>query len=112
MDNWEEQWLALEQKMIIRFGRIPDFQTILFLIGINEVGFSDDKNFSKEQKQDIMHVATCTLLSQEEYYQLSAYDEDGWPHFELKKNLPEQSVGEQELWLKKLMLKYFEKNGF
>ena len=52
----------------------------IFLIGIQEIGNITNK-FSKEQKQDLMHVAVCSLLSQSGYYKLEGYDDEGWPHF-------------------------------
>ena len=44
-------------------------EAILFLIGIQEVGDFRTK-FTKEQKQDLMHVAVCSLLSPSGYYEL------------------------------------------
>jgi len=44
-----------------RFGKKPDMEAILFLIGIQEFGQLKEK-FTKEQKQDLMHVAVCSYL--------------------------------------------------
>ena len=49
---------------------------LLFLIGINVTGFVVEK-ISKEQKQDLMHVAVCTVLSSSGYYSLDVIDEGG-----------------------------------
>ncbi len=79
-DDLQLRWWKLEEKLIEKFGKKPDMEAILFLIGIQELGNMKNK-FSKEQKQDLMHIAVCTLLSQSGYYKLEGNDEDGWPHF-------------------------------
>ena len=44
-------------------------EAILFLIGMQETGFIKEK-ITKEQKQDLMHVAVCTVFAQSGYYEL------------------------------------------
>ena len=82
-------------------------EAILFLIGIQEVGDFQTK-FSKEQKQDLMHVAVCSLLSPSGYYELAHVDEEGWPHYRQIKPLPTFNMIEQENFMKDHILFYFE----
>jgi len=110
-DDLQQRWWDLEAKMVERFGKKPDMETILFLIGIQEFGDIKEK-FTKEQKQDLMHVAVCSLLSQSGFYELEAVDEDGWPHFKQLKPMPELNMIDQENFLKDHVLLYFEQNGF
>ena len=84
-------------------------ETILFLIGIQEFGGSQEK-FTKEQKQDLMHVAVCSLLMQSGYYEIEGYDTDNWPHFKQLKELPVMDMIQQENFLKDHILLYFETN--
>lgn len=86
-------------------------EAILFLIGMQETGFVKTK-ITKEQKQDLMHVAVCTLLSDSGYYLLEGKDADGWPHFKQLKEMPALNVIEQENFLKDHVLLYFEKHGY
>ncbi|HEV2831635.1 MAG TPA: hypothetical protein VGW31_06610, partial [Hanamia sp.] len=79
----------------------------LFLLGIQEVR-NLKKKFTKEQKQDLMHVAVCTVLAQSGYYEVEKFDDDGWPHFKQLKALPEHNIIEQENFLKDHILLYFE----
>ncbi len=109
-DDLQVRWWALETKLVERFGKKPDMETILFLIGIQELGDIREK-FSKEQKQDLMHVAVCSLLSQSGYYELEGRDGDGWPHFRQLKDLPVLPPNEQELFLKDHVLLYFDKHA-
>jgi hypothetical protein len=103
------RWWKLEAKLMEKFSKKPDMEAILFLIGIQELGNMPAK-FSKEQKQDLMHIAVCTLLSQSGYYELEGRDEDGWPHFAQLKELPVYNMIEQENFLKDHVLLYFETN--
>lgn len=110
-DDLQQRWWNLEAKMLARFGKKPDLETILFLIGIQEFGDVREE-FTKEQKQDLMHVAVCTLLSESGYYELEGVDEDGWPHFKQLKSLPELNAIEQENFIKDHVLLYFDQKEF
>ena len=78
---------------------------------MQETGFLKEK-ITKEQKQDLMHVATCVLLAQSGYYELEGTDKDGWPHYKQLKTLPVLNAFEQENFLKDHVLLYFENNDF
>jgi len=86
-------------------------ETILFLIGVQELG-DIRKKFSKEQKQDLMHIAVCSLFAQSGFYELEKVDEDGWPHYKQLKALPVMNLMEQENFMKDHVLLYFERTGF
>lgn len=105
------RWWNLENRLLQRFNKKPDIEGILFLIGIQELGEIRDK-FTKEQKQDLMHVAVCTLFAQSGYYEFDHADEDGWPHFKQLKPLPDMNLIEQENFMKDHILLYFTNNGF
>jgi len=112
MDQFEKRWLAVRNGLKDHFGKKPNLEAILFLIGIQEVGKLSSAGFTKEQKQDLMHVGVCTLLSQLGYYSFSHYDSDGWPHFHTEKDLPGMTLKEQETILKEQAILYFEKQQF
>lgn len=106
-DDIQSRWWALEENLMVRFEKKPDMEAILFLIGIQELGDFHTK-FTKEQKQDLMHVAVCTLLSSSGYYELEMVDEEGWPHYRQLKTLPVFNLIEQENFMKDHILLYFE----
>lgn len=109
MEHFEERWQKVEQLLQDRFGKLPDMEGILFLIGMNELGKGPQrKKFSKEQKQDLMHIAVCTLLVPDGYYEYLGRDEDGWPHFEEMKPVPVAGLQGQEQLLKENVIRYFE----
>ncbi len=106
-DDLQIRWWKLEEKFKEKFGKKPDVEAVLFLTGIQEIR-NLKKKFTKEQKQDLMHVAVCTVLAQSGYYEVENFDEDGWPHFRQLKALPEHNIIEQENFLKDHILLYFE----
>lgn len=110
-DDLQQRWWNLEATLVERFGKKPDMETVLFLIGIQEFGDIKEK-FTKEQKQDLMHIAVCSLLSKSGYYELESVDADGWPHFKQLKAMPDMNMIEQENFLKDHVLLYFEEKEF
>src|SRR5437763_11251916 len=106
-DDLQQRWWNLEAKLLERFEKKPDLEAILFLIGMQETNFIKEK-ITKEQKQDLMHVAVCTILAPSGYYELEGYDNDGWPHFKQLKEMPSLNLIEQENFLKDHILLYFE----
>jgi hypothetical protein len=110
-DDLQVRWWTLEAKLVERFGKKPDVETVLFLIGIQELGLPTEK-FTKEQKQDLMHIAVCTVLAPSGYYKLEGRDSEGWPHFRQLKSMPTMNAFEQENFLKDHILLYFGNSDF
>lgn len=110
-DDLQQRWWTLEAQLVERFGKKPDMEAILFLIGLQETGFIKEK-ITKEQKQDMMHVAVCSLLIPSGFYELEGKDREGWPHFRQLKAMPDMSMIEQENFLKDHILLYFDQHNF
>src|ERR1044071_3650808 len=104
------KWKRLTSTLAKQFDEEPDLQVILFLIGVEELGRGNQK-FSKDDKQNLMHLAACRILSQFGYYAFEKMDEEGWPHYKMLKNLPPMSLGEQDMLLREAAILYFEKKG-
>ncbi|MEP0367909.1 MAG: hypothetical protein ABJN36_18835 [Cyclobacteriaceae bacterium] len=103
--NWQKLLRQLEPLL----GKKPkDLNAVLFLIGVQELG-KGAKTFSKEEKQDLMHIATCRVLSTSGFYELEGLDEEGWPHWKMKKEIPHFDLNEQEKLLKMHVIEYFTK---
>ncbi len=100
-------WSEVTQWWKKRFGKTPDLNAILFLIGIRELGQVKEK-WKKEEKMDVIHIAICSLLSMDGYYTLERVDDEGWPHYDQVKELPTLDVLEQEMMLKKQVIRYFK----
>lgn len=107
-EDFKERWTALEAMLTERFGKLPNMEALLYLIGINEYeGRTPKYKFSKEEKQDLMHIAICKVLSAGGYYEFSGYDEEGWPHYKELQPVPESTLEGQEQILKEYILEYF-----
>lgn len=107
--EFERRWGRLLEGLKDTIGKKPnDLNGVLFLIGVQELG-QGLKNFSKEQKQDLMHIAICKVLSFEGFYELKYVDQEGWPHWELIKELPHIDLLDQEKLLKIQVIDYFER---
>ena len=111
MEDWELdfEWLKVRHtvKETLKYETLPDLNVVLLMIGIQELGFWK-KGFTKEEKQDLMHIAVCHLLSYDGYYEFIGRDTDGWPHYKIVK--PVQTKGEkvQERILKEKAILYFK----
>lgn len=107
--EYEKKWDALLSELQLIIGKRPkDLNGVLFLIGVQELGHGN-KRFNKEEKQDLMHIGICKVLSLSGYYQLEGTDKEGWPHWKLIKKLPHFDLLEQEKLLKMHVIEYFEK---
>lgn len=106
--EFKQKWLDVENMLRERFGKKPDMEAVLYLIGINELGRVPEQEFTKEQKQDLMHIATCALLAQSGYYEYAGHDKEGWPHYDLKETPPAESLQKQEVLLKQHIIAYFD----
>ena len=105
----ERKWNSLLEALNDIIGKKPkDLNGVLFLIGVQELG-KGNLNFSKEEKQDLMHIGICKVLSLSGYYQLDGIDADGWPHWRVTKKLPHFDLLDQEKLLKIHVMEYFEK---
>ena len=111
VDDWQLDfnWLRVRHYMkdLSVKETLPEMNAILFLIGIQELGRVQE-NFSKEEKQDLMHIATCAILSKDGYFEFEGEDADGWPHYRQVRLLEVKGVEEQERLLKEKIIEYLE----
>ncbi|MDX1685532.1 MAG: hypothetical protein R3275_09865 [Saprospiraceae bacterium] len=111
MEQWQIdfKWLEVRHKVKDMVGKdkLPDMNAILFLIGVRELG--QHRRFTKEEKQDLMHIAVCRLLEKDEVYVFVGEDDDGWPHYELNRQLTVLTKAQQEELLKLRIIEYFER---
>lgn len=100
------EWIKVQLFIRKRFDEVLDVQTILYIIGLQELG-KNHQALKKEQKIDVIHIGTCTVLMRLGYYQKIGMDADDWPHFKNIKKLPNDMVGElQENLMKKAIIEY------
>ena len=110
MENKSESqlWTEGEEFFVKTFDteKNPQIDTILFLIGVQELG-SGQQKYTKDDKLNILHIAVCRLLEPFGYYKFKEYDDDGYPHFDEVAPLPELKPNEQQILMKKAIIQYF-----
>lgn len=106
----EESWTRVTNYMQERFGKESDLRSVLFVIGLRELG-KKKKKFSKEEKQDLMNLALCKALSFAGYFEVSHLDGEGWPVWKQIKPMPQLKPAEQEEFIKEHIVLYFREEG-
>ena len=106
------EWARLLDQLESLLGKRPaDLNGVLFLVGVQELG-QGHRVFTKEQKQDLMHIAICKVLSYAGFYALEGHDAEGWPHWKLVQKLPHVDLLSQEKLLKGYVIEYFRREVF
>lgn len=100
-------WMKVRAYVNELTGKRPDINGALYLIGMNEYGTV--KPFSKEEKQDLMHIGLCTIFL-DVYYTFSHRDEDGWLHFDSIGTIEKVDIRYQENLIKEKIVTYFRKH--
>jgi len=104
----KERWELVVQKLSNQFadGELMDLDAIIYLIGVQELG-QLHREYKKDHKLDLMHVAICKLLEPYGYYEFDFFDDEGWPHYKVKEQLPHLKAGEQSVLMKEAIVNYF-----
>ncbi len=104
----KERWVALVEKLSNQFadGDVLDLDAIIYLVGVQELG-QYHRKYRKDDKLDLMHIAICRLLEPYGYYEFDFFDEQGWPHYIVKEELPALKAGEQSVLMKEAIVEYF-----
>lgn len=104
-------WDILQKKLKERFDGEMDYDSILFIIGLQELG-KPFKKYKKDEKLEVMHIAICSLLEPYGFYEFMGKDDDGWPHWKLKENLPFLDAKQQNKLIIDSIIDYFKKEEF
>lgn len=104
----KQQWEEIVRKLSNQFsaGETLDLDAIIFLIGVQELG-QIHREFKKDEKINLMHIAICRLLEPYGYYEFDYIDAQGWPHYKVKDELPPLKAGEQTVLMKEAIIQYF-----
>ena len=110
--NLKERWDLVVEIISKKFGEGEqlNLDAIIYLIGVQELGVGA-RTFQKDEKLNLMHIAICRLLEPYGYYEFDFFDEDGWPHYITKAELPTLKPGEQTVLMKEAIVQYFTEKG-
>ncbi|GGW25076.1 hypothetical protein [Arenibacter certesii] len=104
----KERWKVLVEKLSAQFADNDplELDAIIYLVGLQELG-QIHRKYKKDEKLNLMHIAICRLLEPYGYYEFDYFDEDGWPHYTIKEELPALKAGEQSVLMKEALVSYF-----
>ena len=104
----KERWEQLVNILSNQFsqGEDLDLDAIIYLIGVQELG-KVHQEFKKDEKLNLMHIAICRLLEPYGFYEFEFFDDEGWPHYKVKEELPALKAGEQSVLMKEAIVNYF-----
>ena len=107
------RWDRLLQQLSDKFadGDLLELDAVIYLVGVQELG-QHNRSFKKDEKINLMHIAICRLLEPYGYYEFDYFDEDGWPHYQVKSQLPSLKPGEQTVLMKEAIVNYFLDNNY
>ena len=107
-EQLKERWESVVKILSNKFadGDELDLDAIIYLIGIQELG-KFKQEFKKDEKVNLMHIAICRLLEPYGYYEFEYFDNEGWPHYKVKEELPSLKAGEQTILMKDAIVSYF-----
>jgi len=111
--NLKDKWEHLVKELTTQFsdGDTLNLDGIIYLIGVQELG-QGKRQFKKDEKINLMHIAICKLLEPYGYYEFDFFDKDGWPHYRILTDLPSLKPGEQTVLMKEAIVNYFEALDF
>eukprot|EP01012_Entosiphon_sulcatum_P050933 TRINITY_DN69917_c0_g1_i1.p1 TRINITY_DN69917_c0_g1~~TRINITY_DN69917_c0_g1_i1.p1 ORF type:complete len:114 (-),score=22.92 TRINITY_DN69917_c0_g1_i1:203-544(-) len=104
-------WQRLQNKLKERFGSEMDHDSILFMIGLQELD-KPYRKYKKDEKLEVMHIGVCTVLQSYGFYEYKGRDDDDWPHWELKESLPALDAKQQNKLMSDALVDYFKSTGF
>ena len=109
----KERWEQLQGRLSAQFaeGAPLDLDAIIYLVGIQELG-QYHRDFKKDEKINLMHIAICRLLEPYGYYEFDHFDKDGWPHYRLVEPLPALKAGEHSVLMKEAIVGYFAQKSY
>ncbi|MDC6385256.1 hypothetical protein D2V93_03525 [Flagellimonas taeanensis] len=107
-EKLKERWEYLVSKLSGQFsdGDPLELDGIIYLVGVQELG-NYHRKFKKDEKVNLMHIAICRLLEPYGYYDFDFFDDEGWPHYKVKEQLPPLKAGEQTVLMKEALVNYF-----
>ena len=104
-------WQRLQDKFKERFASEMEHDAILFMIGLQELD-KPYRTYKKDEKLEVMHIGVCTVMQPYGFYEYKGRDEEGWPHWEIKEQLPYLDAKQQNRLMNDAIIDYFKKTGF
>ncbi len=100
-------WEALVERIRAQF-QVEEVseEVLLFLVGLQELGFYPDGE-DKKVKLELIRLGTAVLLERAGFLQRTGTDNEGWPIFVRHRPLPPANPADQRRFLRSQILDYF-----
>ena len=105
--EFNEEWEEFLLKASKHFKVMANYEFLLFVTGIQELG-QGYKTYSKQEKMDLIALAQCKLLSMKGFMKEDGQDDEGWPKYIKLKNIEDLSPSQKENLVRKALIEYFE----
>ena len=105
--DFELAWNTLILKVSKHFKVSAEFEFILFVLGIQEMGWGF-REYSKTEKMDLINVARCRILVRQGYIKETGIDAEGFPIFEALPKVKSMMPSYQNQLIKKGLIEYFK----
>ncbi len=113
MEKWELDfnWLRVQHFVKDAFGKqdLPNLETILFVIGYQELG-NVKETYTNKDKLEVVYLGTCKVLSLGGFMEYRGVDDEGWPIWEEIEKFEPKNYQIRQTELKKYIIRYFEYN--
>lgn len=109
--NLDYDWKELCLKLSFQFKQEVDMISILYLIGIQELGRGFE-SFSKDEKTELIFIGNCRVLSPYGYCKQVGVKPDRWPIWHITKSLTQMSEEQKENLLKIGIIAYFKEQSY
>ena len=106
-EEFEREWDELVLKVSKHFRVSAEYEFILFVTGIQEMGWGL-REFSKTEKMDLINVARCRILVRQGYIKETGIDAEGFPIFEASPKLKSMMPSFKNQLIKKGLIEYFK----
>jgi len=110
-EEFESAWDELIQRVSKHFKVNAEFEFILFVLGIQEMGWGF-RDYSKTEKMDLINVARCRILVRQGFIKETGIDGEGFPIFDASAKLKSMMPSYQNQLIKKGLIEYFKNIEF
>lgn len=107
MEYSEDKWNETVLRVSKHFKVTAEFDFMLFVIGIQDLG-KGFTQYSRDEKWDLINLGKCRLLTRLGYLKEVGRDNEDWPEFEEVRNVKSLSPTFQKRLLKQAMIEYFD----
>ncbi len=106
-EEFEQEWDKLILRVSKHFKVSAEYEFILFVLGIQEMGWGF-REYSKTEKMDLINVARCRILVRQGYIKETGIDNEGFPLFKASSKLKSMMPSFQNQLIKKGLIEYFK----